>query len=264
MAAPLSDLPSGTTRVVGIIGHPVAQVQAPHALTAHLRGRGVDAMVVPFEVAPDDLAPFLAGIARSPSLAGLVVTIPHKPAALAAARGTPREMRIGAANVLRRTDHGWEADMVDGQGFGAGLRAGGFDPAGRRVLLVGAGGVGAAIAVALADAGAAEIAIHDRDPARAAALAERVPQARAVDAPDASGCDLAVNATPLGMAEDDPLPFDPAALAPGAAVAEVVMKPAETRLLRAAAAHGLQVFPGRLVMEHQLPLLAGFLFPELS
>jgi shikimate dehydrogenase len=205
----------------------------------------------------------LAALAHMPNLAGVIATVPHKQAALAAAaESTPRASRIGAANALRRrAEGGFAADMVDGAGFLAGLRAGGFDPAGRSVLVVGAGGVGAAIAVTLAEAGAGEIGLFDTDPARAATLAARLPQARLLAAPDPSGFDLAVNATPLGMATGDRLPFDPARLDLGAAVGEVVMKPAETPLLRAAAARGLRVFPGRLVMEHQLPLLAGFFFP---
>lgn len=254
--------PGGSTRLVGIVGHPVAQVKAPRELTRHLRGAGVDAVVLPFDVAPGDLAAFLAALALSPSVAGVVVTIPHKPAALGlAAEATRRASRTGAANVLtRRADGSWSADNVDGAGFLGGLRAGGVDPWGRRALVVGAGGVGSAIAIALADAGA-DVLLHDVDRTRAERLAERVPRSLVLPGPDPAGCDLAVNATPAGMRAGDPLPFDVSRLGPGAAVAEVVMEPAETPLLKRAASLGLRVFPGRLVLEHQLALLAAQLFP---
>jgi shikimate dehydrogenase len=257
--------PGGSTRLVGIVGHPVAQVKAPRALTQYLRDAGVDAVVLPFDVSPADLKGFLAGLARSPSVAGLVVTIPHKASSLALAdASTDRSRRVGAANVLRRRPDGtWSADILDGVGFLRGLQDGGFEPSGRRALVVGAGGVGSAIAVALSCAGA-DVLICDTDHTRAVELAGRVPRAHAIPNPDPSGCDLAVNATPMGMCDDDPLPFDPGELRSGAAVAEVIMQPTETRLMKIAAARGLRVFPGRLVLDNQLPMLAAHLFPQSS
>ena len=257
--------PGGSTRLVGIVGHPVAQVKAPRVLTQYLRDAGVDAVVLPFDVSPADLEAFLAGLAPSPSVAGLVVTIPHKAPSLALAdAATDRARSVGAANVLqRRPDGTWFADMCDGAGFLRGLQDGGFDPGGRRALVVGAGGVGSAIAVALSDAGA-ELFIYDTDHLRAIELANRVPRARAIRNPDPGGCDLAVNATPMGMRDDDPLPFDPFELRPGATVAEVIMQPTDTRLMKIAATRGLHVFPGRLVLDNQLPMLAAHLFPQLN
>lgn len=266
-----TEWPTGRTRVVAILGDPVEQVKSPGRLTAFLRARGDDAVVVPMRVSAADLPALLDGLSRVPTIAGLVVTVPHKPAALAAAlntRGsaTSRARRAASANILRRTPDGsWHADMLDGEGFVAGLRATGFEPRGRRALMVGAGGVGGAIAVALLDAGLASLRVHDVDPARAAALVARLSAEGsdiAVGAPDPAGCDLVVNATPVGMSGDPRMPLDPAGLTAAMSVAEVIMEPAVTPLLAEAARRGCRTYPGRLVMDHQLPLMAEALLPR--
>ncbi|WP_376097934.1 shikimate dehydrogenase family protein [Roseomonas sp. CCTCC AB2023176] len=263
----IQDWPTGRTRVIAILGDPVEQVKSPATLTTLLRARGDDAVVVPMRVAAADLPALLDALSRVPTLAGLVVTVPHKPAALAAAKtATPRARRAAAANTLRRMPGStWHADMLDGEGFVAGLRATGFEPRGRRALMVGAGGVGGAIAVALMDAGLAALRVHDVDAARAAALAARL-SAEGADVvatgPDPDGCDLIVNATPVGMSGDPRTPLDPAALSPGMSVAEVIMEPAVTPLLAAATRIGCRTHPGRLVLEHQLPLMAEALLPR--
>ena len=127
--------------------------------------------------------------------------------------------------------------------FVAGIRAGGCDPAGRRALLVGAGGAGSAIALALLQAGVAELAIHDQDKARRDALIARL-RRRGGGATvrngsdDPAGCTLVVNATPAGMRADDPYPLKVAGLAPGMFVGDVITAPAVTPLLEAARRQG--------------------------
>ncbi|TMK83608.1 MAG: shikimate dehydrogenase, partial [Actinobacteria bacterium] len=126
----------------------------------------------------------------------------------------------------------------------------GFDPAGRRCLVVGAGGAARAVVVALADAGAAEVVVTNRTPARAeeaAALAPGV--ARASTADEADGADLIVNATPQGMAGDLTLPVEAAALGPGQLVVDLVYHPALTPLVEAGmlihqAAHAFRLWTG--------------------
>lgn len=254
----------GGTELIGVLGHPVAQVRICGPLTELLRARGRNAVVVPMAVAPEGLHAALAGLRGIGNLLGLIATVPHKPAVLsAAASATERARKAGGANAIRPAPGGgWEADMFDGEGFAAGLRATGFDPAGRSALVVGAGGAGGAVAAALFDAGMREVAIHDVDPARADALAARLRgfghSAHAVPAPAPGGRDLAVNATPLGMRPEDPLPIPAEALRPPLRIADVVMKPDVTPLLAAAEAAGCPIHHGRLVMQHQLGPLADF------
>ena len=246
---------SGATRVVFIAGDPIAQVKSPHGMTEALRARGTDAIVVPAHVKPVDLAAFFAMAERMPNVDGIIVTVPHKfDAARLCARVTPRARSIGAANVVRRgADGRWEGDMCDGEGYVAGLRTAGCDPHGRRTLLVGAGGAGSAIAHALVDAGVASLALHDADDARREALAAKLraygPVAPTVGSIDPSGFDLVINATPMGMRPDDPLPVEVARLASNIFVGDVVTMPPVPPLIAAARAHGCGTMTGAGMFE---------------
>jgi shikimate dehydrogenase len=257
---------TGTTRLFGVIADPIDHVRACEVFNPRFRARGVDAVLVPFHIRPADLARALDGFRALANLGGVLVTIPHKEAILALVDASgPQARRAGAGNVIRRTADGrLEAENFDGLGFVAGLEAAGHPPAGRDVLVVGAGGAGKAIAFALAEAGVRRLVVANRDAVRADALAAAVRAAfPAVDGeagpPDPAGFDVAINATSLGLKPDDPLPFDPAAAAAGTVVAEIVMKPERTPLVEAAAARGLAVHLGRHMLDHQVPLLARFI-----
>ncbi|MBP2228411.1 shikimate dehydrogenase [Azospirillum agricola] len=249
----------GSTRLFFTIGHPVAQIRMPLIMPAVFAALGVNAAWLALDIAPGELRGALDGLRRVRNLGGLSVTIPHKPDALAAAdRASDRARAAGGANLLRfEADGSLTADMVDGLGFVEGLRARGFEPAGKRVWLVGSGGAGAAVAAALCEAGAAALALTDLDRARAEACVARLAGlfpavALSVSGKAPEGCDLAVNASPCGLGAGDPLPFDPAALTSGTLVADVIMKPPVTALLRAASALGHPVQPGRPMLDHQL------------
>jgi shikimate dehydrogenase len=255
---------TGATRVLGIIGDPIAQVRSPEVWTGLFRLNGVDAVCVPMQVAPSGLGAFLEGAQALRNFMGLIVTIPHKAAALAqVASLTERARRVGAVNVIRLTHAGeWTGDTVDGIGFVGGLQARGQTVAGRRALVVGAGGAGTAIALALAEAGAAELAVCDLAADRAAGAAERVDALGVpsrVAAADAAGFDLVVNASPLGMRAGDPLPIALDRLEPGCIVGDVVVQPRMTKLLTAARARGCFVQPGVHMMDAQIAPMAAFL-----
>jgi shikimate dehydrogenase len=171
--------------------------------------------------------------------------------------------RSGAVNVIkRRPEGGWIGEMVDGLGFAEGLRTAGHDVAGRRVLLVGAGGAGVAIAFALVGHGCGEIAVFDTDAGRAAALVDRLTAdgcaARVAPTADPAGFPITINATPLGMKPDDPLPFDVTRVDPGALVAEVIMKPRETRLIERARTQGNPTVLGERMLDYQAPFVLDF------
>jgi shikimate dehydrogenase len=244
------DTYSGATRVLFIVGDPIAQVKSPAGVTQALRALGRDAIVVPAHVAPADLPDFLGMVRRMPNVDGVIVTVPHKFAAAELADGlSPRARSIGAANVLRRdAQGGWFGDMCDGEGYVAGLRQAGCEPRGKRALLVGAGGAGSAIAHALVDAGVASLALHEADTARREALATKlraygsvVPSAGSTDA---AAYELVINATPMGMGAGDPLPVDVDTLRPGTFVGCVVTQPAVPPLIAQARALGLPTMTG--------------------
>ncbi len=242
--------PDGSTRLIPIIGDPIAQVKAPAGITAALQARGVNAYVMPVHVGAAEVEECLDGLSLARNVDAILATVPHKFVAFPhAATATPRATLLGAANVLRRNaDFTWHADMLDGIAFVAALRGAGCDPAGRRALLVGAGGAGAAIALALLEAAVAKLAIHDADAARRDALLGRLAGVGAcrvgVGSADPTGFDLIANATPAGMREADPPPVQIARLAPGMVVGDVITVPEVTKLLAAARAIGCKTATG--------------------
>lgn len=257
---------TGNTRVFGIIADPVAQVRTPEILNAHFAAQGIDAVMVPLHVPAADLAQALDGLRTMRNFGGMIVTVPHKNAAagLCASLG-PTAAIVGAANALRReADGSFVGDMFDGEGFVEGLRSQGRDPAGKRVLMVGAGGAAGAIAYALAKAGVASLDIANRTRERAEEIAQRVREAlpgarvQAADA-DSRGYGMVVNATSLGMRPDDPLPLDVERLEPSTLVAEIIMKPPMTALLLAARQRGCAIHEGRHMLDAQASLMARFL-----
>ena len=226
------DTPNGATRLYIIVGDPIAQVKAPAGMTRGFAARGHNAVMVPVHVAPRELPQLLAGVRLASNLEGLLVTVPHKFACAAECTSlSPRSEFLGAVNCIRRTsDGGWHGDMLDGLGFVAAIRAKGGEPAGKRTLLVGAGGAGSAIALALVDAGVASLSIHDENVVRRDALIKRL-QSRgrvpvSAGSNDPTGFDLVANATPAGMQVGDPYPVDVAKLSVAAFAACVITKPA--------------------------------------
>ena len=172
--------------------------------------------------------------------------------------GPPRSRLAQSVNVVAfRPDGRWLGDTVDGTGFVDNLRTGGDDPRGKRTLLVGAGGVGTAIAFALADAGVGEFVLYDIDERRASDVVSRLRAAgyaAATGAPDPAGFELVVNATPAGMRDDDPVPIDVERIDPGTVVADVIVEP--TRFTRLAEERGCRVHVGSGMMNHQLAPMA--------
>ncbi|MBG6085963.1 shikimate dehydrogenase [Actinomadura viridis] len=266
---------TGTTRLLVVLGDPVAQVRAPSLVNPLLARLGVDAVLVPVHAPAGRLGTIVRGLRALGNLDGMLVTVPHKIAICAYADElSPAARLAGCVNALRREPDGrWRGDNFDGAGFVRGLSAAGHDPAGRRVLLVGAGGAGRAVAVALLEAGAARLTVRDVDVGRRAELVERLRAVwpdRIEAAPDGGhvvgerpggghvDADIAVNATPLGMRPDDPLPLRPGSLRPGTVVADVIMRPRRTSLLAAAAAAGHPVHHGGHMLDHQLDLYRRF------
>lgn len=257
----------GRTRIVPLLANPSHHLRTPAAFNRRCAALGVNAVCIPWQVDPRHLAETVGALRHGDSVAGLIVTVPHKAAVAELCdelTGDARYLRV--ANVVRRSGDGrLVGAMFDGVGYVAGLRHRGIEPAGRRVLLVGAGGAATAIAGALAGAGVAELAIANRSAEKAERVVELLRDAypsvvlRAA-APDPAGYDLVVNATSLGMQPTDPLPVDPARIDAGAVVAEVVMQPAVTPLLLAAQARGIAIHEGEHMLTAQLGLLAGFLF----
>ena len=256
---------TGRTRLICHIGYPTEAFKAPMIYNPWFEARGIDAVVVPMAVTALDFGAVLRPLFRVGNALGALITMPHKVSTLGLVdEVTPTARIAGACNaILRRADGSLLGDMFDGAGFVRGVRRKGRPIRGASALVVGAGGVGSAIAASLAAEGAARLGLFDMNGATAEALAERLARqypalALEVGARDPAGFDIAVNATPLGMAEGDPLPFDPLRLEASALVGEVVMKQEFTPLLRAAQARGCATQVGTDMLFEMIPAYLEF------
>jgi shikimate dehydrogenase len=170
----------------------------------------------------------------------------------------------GACNaVLKRPDGTLLGDQFDGAGFVRGVLGKGRQLKGARVLISGSGGVGSAIAASLAAAGVAELALYDARNESAEGLAQRLREhypalTVRTGSKDPDGYEVVVNATPLGMKEGDPLPFDVARISPTCFVGEVVMKSEYTPFLRAAREKGCEVQVGTDMLFEMIPAYLEF------
>lgn len=259
---------SGHTLVVPILGDPIAQVRSPDRLTRTFADRGRDGVVVPLQVCREDFDALVRGVSCSPSVAGLIATVPHKFALAAYCDSlTDRARFLGSANVARRrADGGWLGDQLDGAAFVGAVRAAGGALEGATVLQVGAGGAGSAIALSLLEAGVERLALHDVDSGRrdqlVLRLAERFGDRVVAGSPDPRGHDLVVNATPAGMRRDDAFPVDVARLGPRTFVGDVITAPAVPPLIEAARRLGCRTSTGRQMFEVVNELLADFLLAD--
>ena len=256
---------TGTTRLIAHLGFPTEAFKAPMIYNPWFEQQGIDAVVVPMGVRPDDYPATLAALARITNLHGALVTMPHKVTTLALVdEATPTARIAGACNaLLKRPDGTWLGDQFDGAGFVRGIAGKQRRIAGAHVFIAGSGGVGSAIAASFAAAGVAALDLFDVHAASAEALRARLLQhyptlAVRAGRDDPAGHEIVVNATPLGMAAADPLPFDVARVDAGALVGEVVMKAEHTPLLRAALARGLEVQVGTDMLFEMIPAYLEF------
>ncbi len=260
----MTDTVSGKTAVYAILGDPVAQVGSPARFNALFRERGHDGVMVAMRIAADELAQGFAGLRTIGNLAGLVFTIPHKlPMVGLVDDLAPNGRLVGAINAAKPGPDGrWIGDMFDGRGCVAAARASGHDLAGRSVLQVGAGGVGRAIAFAMAEVGIVRLSVSDLDETRARTLANDVtaafPEIAADVTTEVAGHDVVVNASPLGMAEDDPMPVPADDLGEGMLVIDVILLDRPTPLLAAAAERGAATQNGHAMLAAQVGEIADF------
>ncbi len=249
---------SGTTRLAGIIGWPVAHSRSPRLHGYWLARHGIDGAYVPLPVRPEHFATAVRSL-RDLGFRGCNVTIPHKEAAFAVCdRLEPSAERAGAVNTLVFEGDGTIVGInTDGLGFVAGLAQNVPDFALTEgpALLLGAGGGARAVAAALRDGGCPRVVLANRTRSRAEALAAQLGDGVAVaewgDRSALGEASLLVNCTSLGMKDQPPLDVALDALAPRAVVADLVYVPRETALLCDAAARGHRTMGGLPMLLHQ-------------
>ena len=257
---------SGKTTLIAHIGYPTETFKAPLIYNPWFDHRGLDVCVVPMAVKAKDYAISLRAIFRFANIHGALITMPHKVTTVSMVDELSITAKIaGSCNaILKRNDGSLLGDMFDGAGFTRGIARKGFVFNGARCLVVGSGGVGSAIAASLAAEGIAAISVFDTSIEMASALALRLrtyyPKIR-VETPSnnsPANYDLVVNATPLGMKDDDPLPFDANQLSASTFVGEVVLKAEMTPLLKIAQARGCAFQVGTDMLFEMIPAYLEF------
>ena len=262
----------GDTKLIAHIGYPTATFRASMIYNPWFARHRINAVVVPLGVTSENFREAFPQICRFTNFHGALITMPHKAAVVDWLDDVSAAVRVaGACNAVRPSGDGkLVGGMFDGEGFVRGVARTGRNVAGKRVLIVGAGGVGSAIAASCAKAGAEEIALYDTRVGAAKRLADRLranyPGLKfSLGSNDPSGFDIAINATPLGTYPRDPLPIDPSRLSQSVLVGEVVLNPETTAFLAAAKARGLACVAGLDMLFEQIPAYLEFFgFPSAT
>jgi shikimate dehydrogenase len=256
---------NGNTQIIAHIGYPTHTFKSPMIYNPYFEEAGINTVVVPMACKSENFPDFLKAVFTLENTCGALITMPHKVAVVGLLDEVTATVRVaGACNAVKKLPDGrLVGDMFDGAGFVRGVQRKGFDLTGKRVLVVGTGGVGSAIAASLAGAGIAAISLFDVNTTGCEALAQRLkdhyPQiAVQTGANDPAGHDLVVNATPMGMKEGDPLPMDVSRLSPDTFVGEVVMKAETTAFLAAAQTRGCRTQVGTDMLFEQIPAYLEF------
>ena len=249
--------------LVGVLGSPVAENPTGAMQEAAFRATGLNWRYLTIQVKPDDLADAIKGV-RAFGMRGINLTIPHKVEVMQYLDEiAPDAEKIGAVNTVRRVGDHLIGENTDGKGFLRSLQVDAhFDPAGKRIVILGAGGASRAIGTELALAGAADLIVVNRTPLRGEDMVNDVRYR--TGAPIAympwketfavgQDVDLLVNATSIGLYPhvDDMPDVDLESARPDLLVCDVVFNPVETALLRAARERGLPTLDGLTMLVYQ-------------
>ena len=262
----MAQLISGYTTLIAHIGWPTGSFKAPMIFNPYFEKKGVDALVVPMGCKGEDYPRFFKSLFQLQNIIGALITMPHKVSTVAMLDEVSTAVQVcGACNAVRKEADGrLVGDMFDGQGFVQGLARKGRPVQGASALIIGSGGVGSAIAVAMADAGVGRLALYDTRPDATEQLSSRLQQFFPtlpinLGLNDPSGFEIVVNATPMGMEPGDPLPIDVGRISPDTMVGEVVMKQEVTPFVLAARERGCMTQIGTDMLFEQIPAYLEFL-----
>jgi len=252
---------SGKTKLYGIFGYPVEHTFSPGMHNAAFKKLNMNACYVPFAVHPDQLKDAAKAILPL-GLCGLNITVPHKQNVIACLDDLSEEARlIGAVNTIQIAEGKLVGHNTDGRGFIRSLHDNaGYDPKGKTILLIGSGGAARAVGFSLALSGVRRIFLYDVDHRKADTLARDIRRKTGIDtralstgavaeAADAAGC--LINATPLGLKKNDPLPLKKEVIQKRHLVCDLVYNPPETKFLKAAKEKGAKRLSGLGMLLYQ-------------
>ncbi len=262
-------------KILGIIGHPVSHSLSPLMHNTAAKELGLGYVYVAFDVPPENLKHAVAAI-KTLGVAGVNITVPHKEKIVQLLDGLEEEAAIiGAVNTLTLTDGRLIGSNTDGVGFIRSLKAAGITPAGKRTVIIGAGGSSRAIGVSLWRAGAEAVTVINRSEQNGKRLTRHLSSfGRTAYQPTASSgardavanADIVVQTTPMGMKKGDPLPIPSPVFAKGQLVYDIIYAPDETNLLKLAKKSGAYTMNGLSMLVYQgsesFKMWTGHRFPE--
>lgn len=255
----------GRTKLIAHIGYPTEPFKSPMIYNPFFEARKINAAVVPMGCKSEDYAAFLKLVFKLSNVHGALITMPHKVATLALVDEASVSAQIaGACNAVKVDERGrLIGDMFDGEGFVRGLHSKGRRIAGASAFVAGCGGVGSAIAASMAKASVSRLGLYDVSTPAMNELMKRLqshyPNLKVTaGSAEPAGYDIVVNATPIGMKKDDPLPMNMDGIRASTFVAEVVMKEEMTPFLAAARAKGCDYQVGIDMLFEQIPAYLEF------
>ncbi|RJQ44659.1 MAG: shikimate dehydrogenase [Nitrospiraceae bacterium] len=237
---------SGKTKIIGIFGSPIEHTLSPAMHNSAFAAMGLDMCYIPFRVHPEDLPDAVKAV-RGLNLTGVNVTVPHKENVIPLLDEIDSEASfIGAVNTVVNSDRKLKGYNTDGRGFMNSLSEAGISVEGKDVLVIGTGGASRAISYYLTEQ-ASRLLLYDIDRPKAEKLTADLQNIRTnvtlLEKIDAIGSPhIVINATPLGLKPEDPLPFDPAHISSGMVLCDLVYK--KTRLLKEAESKGAKTIDG--------------------
>lgn len=261
------DFVNGKTRVYGIVGDPIEQVRSPEMVTWEMQKRDHNAVLIPMHIARDEFDTVMPHIMRMRNLDGLIFTIPFKAQAIALAKSLgPQAAQIGAINALKKHNNGaWSGEIFDGIGCVEAFKQKGITLQDKRLQLIGLGGAGSAICVALAYEKPKLLRLFDIHPQTTERMAKMVnsisPQTVVeVGLPHAEGIDILLNASPVGMLSDARLPLAVEQFKKELIVFDAIVMPENTPLITLAQTCGCEVVRGREMMLGQISKIVDYFF----
>ena len=259
----------GTTKIYGCLAHPIEHVKAPTLFTSIFNKKKIDAVMIPIHVHPENLENIVNSLKLVKNFHGMTITIPHKQMISKFCEKLDDDaLFTGAVNWIKfDKDRGLIGNNFDGQGFVNGFLGQNNALEGKRVCIFGAGGAAVAITSALVDINIKSLKIVNRDVNKAFNLKDKLNTKQKSIRVDVSGaddyvlsdCDVIINATSLGLKKNDKIPIDLDKTSKNSIIADIIMQPKETELLKRAKILGRSIHYGKYMIESQIDLVGQFL-----
>jgi shikimate dehydrogenase len=252
---------NGNTALYAILGDPVVQVSTPGLINRIFAEKNEDKVLLHMHLQANSFAEAVHGLWHIKNFRGAVITMPHKSSIVPLLDEISAKVaQTQSCNVIRRTQEGkLFGHMLDGEGFVAGLKAEGHAVARKRAFLMGAGVAASGIAFVLCKHGVEQLLIYNRNPKKAEALIERLKLAISLAGQVDKNIDLLINATSVGMKDDDATLLSLEKLDQATLGAEVIIRPEMTCTLKEAVRLGCQIHPGIHMLKAQIRLMLEFM-----